>query len=300
MTATSTSGSERGYGISPALVATCLAIVGALLLMPLGLAVAAVMSENNSTLGAAIVVALVISPAVAFILWAALGSRMWIRPDGIKLRGTLGFSSQLVPWSSIERILWQPGKEGIVLREPMTDPASRHMRNWAGVRINGMQFYDAEQQALIAQQRYLILKGFAYWFRRGDALAQLRQFAPELAADVDAQMPAYLTTRTKNRRTLVGLFVVVAVLCALAGVAGVMKWELPPDVAAVANRTMLVGMRVAMAVIGLGMLVYVAVNCQAAWRFLRSGQYGYAIFWLAMAITQALFAILIASSFVID
>ena len=119
-------------------------------------------------------------PFALFVWFCIWYPRLTVSTKGIEVRGTGGFGSISIPWTLIERLRLDPGSEALVLSEPLNTKYTRSLRNWSGLTYRGAQFYSAEQQALMADERYIPLEAYAAWFEKGELLSVFHQFAPHL------------------------------------------------------------------------------------------------------------------------
>jgi hypothetical protein len=284
---------QKSYHIGPGFLAAHLTCGIPLLLLAIGFPIIGMQSPDSFFVVLSLVFGFLMLPVSLIPIFYAWYPRLRIGSEGIQVRGVVALETISILWPNVERFLWQPDKEGIVLREPLTTPAGRHLRNWARVQRNGMSQYDADQQELFAQQRYVPLRGYAYRFRQGDLLDHLRLFAPALVKDLEAQSSAYDVTRKGNRRVLAALFAFVIVVTTLLSLVGSMNWQLPTGLQALIDHCLPVATKIAFNLVALGVVVFAACNIRSAWNYLRSRQIGYAILWLALAIMQVFFALLL-------
>ena len=206
----------------------------------------------------------------------------------MRLRGAMAFSTIFIPWSNLQQVRLKANAEGLILREPLTCRAAASFKNWAGMRYGGSALFDADQHHYILLQRYVPLQSFAYWFRRGELLAQIQQHAPWLTDDLKGQEPSYEESKTRERRKLIWIFGISAVICLVAGVVGLLNPELSPKHQAVVNHGFTAANHVVSWCLGIGLAGYAIYNLLAAWKFASRKQYGYAAMWLLMAIFQLL------------
>lgn len=277
--------------MSPGRIAALLLTAAALLSPSVGILLVSVAKQDDAMVGAGVVIGLIVFPFALLLLFFAFFPRLTISSAGIEVRGTVGFSTILVPWSDISRFLWVPGKEGIVVKSPLNSPAAKRLRNWAGITYKGVPFYDEEQRALLREARYVPVTPFAYWFCRGAATEQLRSFSKPLADDIQNQMPAYLVTRSSNRRAILWLFVAIAAVILPAIVIGAMGWKLPDEWQETAGYGMVVLSKIAGTAVVVGIVGYTWLSLRSAWRYLKDQKPGLALLWLAIAAVEALMAV---------
>ncbi len=165
------SAEPRVYRLSPLRRVILDGIGLAMLALPVGM----FMLGGKAT-GVALIVFLCMAPTLAILFFCAWFPRIIVGPDGLRFRGAIGFSSQLIPWTNVERLRLKPSGEGVILREPLQTRAAAHWKNWTGVAFMGARFFDDEEQKYIDQQRYVQIQPFAFWLRHGDLATQIAHY----------------------------------------------------------------------------------------------------------------------------
>ncbi len=140
--------------------------------------------------GMAFILFLCVSPTLFILLFTAWYPRLIVSPEGLRVRGAIGYSSLLIPWSNIERVWMRANKEGLILREPLQNRAAARWKNWTGMTFLGGRFFDDEQQRYIEEQRYVPLQSFGYWLRHSELETELAGYLPALADDMRPKSPA--------------------------------------------------------------------------------------------------------------
>lgn len=260
----------RSYGISPRRRNVLVAIW---LLLTLPLALGGLASDPALLIAAAIVTVILV-PIFALAIGSA---RLRVSDDGIELH-QLGWRVS-TPWDNIAGVRLVRGREGLVLHQPLAGKGAERLAAAAGMRFSGASFYDAEQQRLIAEQRFIPVEAFAYWFDHGDLHAILAERVPSLSAP-EALVPSEPTKLT--RRNLV--ITVAIIIAALA--AGIVLAFATAETQARTEQLLAIPLALAMAVYGVA-------NTAAAVRHLRGRRYGWFALWTALAIVQALIVVAI-------
>ena len=278
------------YHISPRRRLVLLSVAGFFIALPSLLLLAWIFSADQSLAFAAAIVACIMLPFFIFMCFCAFYPRLDVTPDGLHLRGVIGFARIFVAWTSIERLRLEPGSEALVLRDPLTTRSARSWGNWSGVRYSGAPLYDREQQELIKAARYVPLQAFAWWFEHGDLLALMRTHAPALFENFDQVMQTAKQRSAASRKIVLGVSVFTAICIGLAVYLGIYYPDLfdHPTVGSLASKISIVlGY-----VIALVLSWCAIVNLIASFQFARSRKYGMTAFWLIAAVVQFLLAIL--------
>jgi hypothetical protein len=219
------------------------------------------------------------------VFWADRAARLTVAPDGVELRQA-GATLQTT-WSNIAALRDTPGGEGFVLHEPMSGRGAERFALTAGVRVRGAALYDDARLQLIAARRFIPIEAFAYWLRRGDLRAVLKEWAPHLAADGAATTAGAAEPAPRAGKRPVWLAVVlvllvggaIAVAFLPAGTqAGVVRFLLGP--------------------VALVFVLMAVRNLTAAVRLLRSRHLWFALLWIALAAVQILVALLLTAQLI--
>ncbi|HEX8442649.1 MAG TPA: hypothetical protein VF631_03265 [Allosphingosinicella sp.] len=103
-----------------------------------------------------------------------------LSPDGACLRQT-GYTLS-AQWSDIVDIRLEPGREGFVTRNPMDGRGAGLLASLRGVAVPmGPSLYDAAQQELLAERRFIPIEAFAWHLRHGQMRQDIVHCAPRLA-----------------------------------------------------------------------------------------------------------------------
>jgi hypothetical protein len=247
-------------------------------------------------IGMALVMFLCVAPTVFILLFTAWYPRLTVMPEGLRVRGAIGYSSLLIPWSNIERVWMRANKEGLILREPLQSRAAARWKNWTGMTYMGGKFFDDEQQRYIDEQRYVPLQSFGYWLRHSELETELAGYLPALADDMRAQEPGYRLEQSKYNRKIVWVFVISAVI--MAGTfltANYAQHQPPAQRAAFEEGNRALGLFAGRAY-ALSLGIYALLNIRVAASFWRRKMPSYAAFWLFFAVIQILLVVGIFAS----
>lgn len=273
----------------------------ALAVFPVGLLLTGAITGEPTILGVAAVVALIMLPFCAYLIWYMRRQKLTLDAAGLEVTGALGRAPVRFAWDAIEALHLAPGREGLVLREPFDSPASRRLAGTAYISTGGVSIHDERQAEWIAQQRWIPFNAFAGWLQSGGLLADFRRFAPRLAEQAVAMEASVAQERRTARRTLIAVLafsaaiVVTTILVQIYGVPSAFRLSLSPGTSAAldtAGRWLVVIGLVALLLVTLGTAI---VNLRSCWRHLRERSWGYALLWLASGVTQLLLAVLVAS-----
>jgi hypothetical protein len=103
-----------------------------------------------------------------------------LSPQGVRLRQA-GYTL-VAPWRTIVDIRLQPGREGFITREPIDAPGFGVLRRFRGVAVPlGVPMYDAEQQQLLSERRFIPIDAFAWHLHHGQMRGDIVCNAPQLA-----------------------------------------------------------------------------------------------------------------------
>lgn len=103
-----------------------------------------------------------------------------LSPQGVRLRQA-GYTL-VAPWSIIVDIRLQPGREGFITREPIDGPGPGVLRRFRGVAVApGLPMYDAEQQRLLSERRFIPIEAFGWHLHHGKMREDIVRDAPQLA-----------------------------------------------------------------------------------------------------------------------
>ncbi|MCC7043344.1 MAG: PH domain-containing protein [Acidobacteria bacterium] len=264
----------RTYGISPVRRNV---LIGVWLILTLPLAIAGVWLPDPGLLASALLISVILVPIFALAVRAA---RLHVSDDGIELR-QLGMRVA-APWDNIAGVRTVRGREGIVLHRPLEGKGAARMAASAAIRFRGASIYDATQQQLIAEHRFIPIEAFAHWLEHGD-LRQALQARLSGAAGFDpSDQPA------PDRLTRGRLSLVVAIIAA-ALAAGFALALASPETQARIERILAIP-------VGFAMLAYAIGNGVAAVRYLKHGSVGWFLLWASMAVVQTLIGIAIWSA----
>lgn len=178
--------------------------LGPFLLMGLTIAV---FSEPN-TRGAGIILMLMMLPFLLGWHWLARRMKLTVSRQGLRTSEVGGAIE--VPWTGIVGFRGTRGHEGFVTAEPLTGKGAENLVN------NASDFagFDAEDQRLVAERRFLPMRAFAFHLRRGDLRRLIVEYAPHLQEPLKAldapPPPRPEPTPAETRRNRIIVAIVVA------------------------------------------------------------------------------------------
>lgn len=146
-------------------------------------------------------------------------ARLELTAEGMRLR-QIGMNLA-APWTDVAGLRLDPGREGFVTFHPIGGSGAA---NLAAVRDFGWYFnpiYNEEQQAVIAERRWIPIEAFAWHLRRGRLREDLTRLAPAVQSLPPVPMPpAKPVSPAVQRRRLVIFLVALGALLAVVGMLG--------------------------------------------------------------------------------
>jgi len=252
---------------------------------------AAILVANPAAFAIVGLILLCLSPTLFILLFSGWYPRLVVAPEGLRVRGAIGYSSLVIPWGNIEGIMLRANREGLILREPLQSKSAARFKNWSGVRFYGASLYDADQQRLIDERRYVPLAIFGYWLRHAELAAELAHYVPSLADELRAKEPGYRREQSKYNRTIAWVFAIsLLIMAGTAGAAIYMRHQPPAQRAVFEEGNRALGLFAGRA-FAFALGIYAMINIRAAWGFLQRKQPGYAAFWLSYAVIQILLVV---------
>ncbi len=233
-----------------------------------------VAGEEALLVGSAVVTII----ALPFFVWALRVARLTLTPDGIELRQA-GATLE-TPWANVEAMHMVRRAEGLILREPMHGRGAKRYATTSQFVVNGAPLYEPLRRQLLAEQRFIPIEPFSYWFVHGDLRQVIERYAPGL---VQRGEEAAVELQRRERGLSTRAIAAISAIILLAIAAGVLA-ATRPDVAPIVTRVVLW-------LVGPAMALMAAVNARSAVIFLRNRQFGSGLLWTAMAIVQALIAL---------
>lgn len=106
-------------------------------------------------------------------------TRLELSATGVRLRQT-GYELA-ARWDDIEDLRLTPGREGFVTRAPMAGKGAARLARLRFAGAANVALYDAEQQSLLAERRFIPIEAFAWHLRRGGMREDIVRSAPHLA-----------------------------------------------------------------------------------------------------------------------
>jgi hypothetical protein len=273
----------HAYPLSPLRLAILDGISLALVALP-----AAVLISNPAGIRGALLIFLCLAPTLSILLFTSWYPRLTVSPEGIRVRGAIGYSSLLIPWTNIERMSLRANKEGLILREPLRNRAIARWKNWTGVSFLGAKFFDDQQQQYIDEQRYVPIAIFAFWLRHGELATEIASYAPSLAKDIRAQQPGYRKEQSAANLTMMRVLAISLLICACTIGYAIWSRNQPPERRARLAKGESELDRFAGRAFALSLGIYALMNLRAAFSFWKRKQAGFAAFWLVYAVIQIL------------
>ena len=137
-------------------------------------------AEGKAMLASAGLVFLIMLPFQFILGW----TRLEFSPKGVRLR-QIGYTLE-APWPEVNGLRLVRGSEGFITNTPIAGKGAARLASLRGIGIRGAPFYDAEQQALLAERRLIPIEAFGWYLRRGTLRTDITRFAPHLKAALDA------------------------------------------------------------------------------------------------------------------
>src|SRR3569833_249715 len=201
------------YHMSPRRRWLLLGIGGLLIAGPGVMIVSGSIIGDNALMAVGFVFGLFMFPLAIFMIWMGNFPRLTVSPQGIVARGVVGFSTVDVPWDGIEKLLMRPNKQAFVLRSPLNTKAAKRLSRWRHMTYRGVPMYDDEQKQYIAEERYVQIAVFYYWFKHGELLNEIRAYAPRLGEQYDAQQIEFAEMKKKEAKEwLIAAGIVAAII----------------------------------------------------------------------------------------
>jgi hypothetical protein len=177
MVITDTTRTVRTYHISPRRRWLLWYILGPIILSLIWLAI-----EGNSTEARSLLIAAALVGCIGILFQVIVVDRatLQLSSQGVRLRQT-GYTL-VAPWSTIVGFRLQPGREGFITREPIDGRGPGVLGCVRGVAVPpGLPMYDAEQQRLLAERRFIPIEAFAWHLHHGQMREDIVRDAPHLA-----------------------------------------------------------------------------------------------------------------------
>jgi hypothetical protein len=220
--------SRHFYHVGPWRRALPWLIFGPFLLLALGACVFGKTAEDRSAGG----ILIAILTPIAFGTHALISyARLELNAEGVRLR-QIGMNMS-APWSNIAGLRLERRREGFVTHNPMTGAGAGRLAALRGYGYAGAAMYNEEQQAAMAERRWIPIEAFAWHIRRGRLRQHLESLAPAVQAIESTLEPVEGTAATPESstgKTSAGRWWLIGLICALSlGVAAVVSFELVPQ-----------------------------------------------------------------------
>src|SRR3569623_844249 len=99
---------------------------------------------DNALVAVGVVFGLFMFPLAIFMIWMGNFPRLLLSPQGINVRGVVGFSTVDVGWDGVEKLLMRPNKQAVILRDPLNTKAAKRLSRWRHMTYRGVPMYDDE------------------------------------------------------------------------------------------------------------------------------------------------------------
>jgi hypothetical protein len=139
-------------------------------------------TEGDPTESRAFLITAALAGCIGILLQLVVVDRatLQLSPRGVRLRQA-GYTLS-TPWSTIVDFRLQSGREGFITREPLYGRGPGVLGYFRGVAVpTGLPMYDAEQQQLLSERRFIPIEAFAWHLRQGHMLEDIVRNAPHLA-----------------------------------------------------------------------------------------------------------------------
>lgn len=110
-------------------------------------------------------------------------ARLTLTADGVRLKQT-GYRLEM-DWSHVTGMRLERGSEAFITTDPMTGKGAERLAKMRTFGI-GAPLYNAEQQALLAEQHLIPIDAFAWHLRHGKLRDDIARFAPHLKQALNA------------------------------------------------------------------------------------------------------------------
>jgi len=142
-------------------------------------------------------------------------AQLELTAEGVRLR-QIGMNLA-APWIDVAGLRLDPGHEGFVTLHPIGGSGAA---NLAAVRDLGWYYnslYNREQQAVMAERRWIPIEAFAWHLQRGRLREDLARFAPAVQSLLPVLAPAAnpISPAVQRRRLVIFLFALGAFLAAM-------------------------------------------------------------------------------------
>ncbi|PZR79701.1 MAG: hypothetical protein DLM52_00670, partial [Chthoniobacterales bacterium] len=87
-------------------------------------------------------------------------ARLEVSPEGVRLRQT-GYQLEAL-WDNVAELRLDRAREGFVTNAPIPGKGATRLAAFRGVGIAGAPMFSSQQQALLAEQRFIPIEAFAW------------------------------------------------------------------------------------------------------------------------------------------
>lgn len=187
-------------------------------------------------------------------------TRLELSAEGVQLRQT-GYKLQ-ASWDDIAELRLERGREGFVTNKPITSSGAKLLAAFRAAGMPGAPLYDARQQALLAEQRFIPIEAFAWHLRHGKLYSDITRLAPQLPQPLDTPNAA-----TKAQRMTLWLLISISSVVIGGTIAIAMITESQSENGAQRSDAVIT-------VIGASVVTFLALRAgYGAWRVLRRRQW---------------------------
>jgi hypothetical protein len=185
--------SRHFYHVGPWRRAVPWLIFGPFLLLALATCVFGKTAEDRSVGGILIAILTPIALGTHALISYA---RLELNPEGVRLR-QIGMN-MAAPWSDIAGLRLERRREGFVTRNPISGAGAGRLAALRGYGYAGAAMYNEEQQAAMAERRWIPIEAFAWHLRRGHLRQDLAQLAPTVQAIESILVPVEGIAATRS------------------------------------------------------------------------------------------------------
>ena len=224
--------------------------------------------------------------------WLVHSARLILSAEGVQFR-QFGYNLAS-PWENVVRLWLIKGQQGFELSRPMENYSAKLLAGTAETRITmqgvPMDFVPGEhRKGLVVDRKFIPAEAFAYYFDRGNLLADIRRYAPQIADDPlrDADLVATATETDQKPMGIAG-WVALGSIVAVALTLGILMGtnSVPENVQRGAV-TVIEGL------IFLALGAYGVVNIVSSYNYARTGRWGRAALTAVFALLQVLICLAI-------
>jgi hypothetical protein len=149
--------------------------------------------------GVGIALMLILLPVSLLGHWVVSYARLILSPSGILCR-QVGCTVETT-WDNIAAVRLDRGREGLVSELPLSGKGAKRLAAMRNTGMRGVPLYDERQRAALAEGLFMPIAPFAYAIRNGSMIADIEQWAPEVAAMIRQELGQALEDEAERRKT---------------------------------------------------------------------------------------------------